>query len=344
MATNDTDVPASDDETEGGSYRASGTLAIVAVLLAGLFLGLSASSGEDTDPVGIVASDSTDRFSGVAPSRMVLGHLKLRDTVYTTDSLYLELNLVHQRVTVHHRGGGMNSYPVSSGTPYIREGMATPPGLYTVQSMTPMAISRQFNNARLHHWIGIQGGIGFHGLDGTGYYGHLGVRPSSHGCVRMSKADIKEMYRIVHPGALILVHRGEPARVVAFCDPGDTIRATLIDSANVFNRNLGRDRLRSLLAGMAWIDPQPRVVHLAHQRLRWGLEVGSADRIPKQKLPDSYTAVGAAALVPVAAADFADRAAFFRMRRDAEERARRIVQLHQSEWSKEKAAEPEYGE
>jgi hypothetical protein len=213
--------------------------------------------------------------------------LRPLDTVYTTDSVYLEVNLDRQNVTVHRRGGESRSFLISSGTPYIREGMSTPTGIFTVQNMTPMALSRQFNNARLHHWIGVQGGVGFHGLDGTGYYGYLGKRPSSHGCMRMAKDQIREMYGMVHPGALIMVHDGSPARVVAFCDADDTVGAQVIDSAAVYNRNLGKERMQTLMSGRLWVDPQPRLVHLARQRFRWGMQMGDANRIPRQQIPET---------------------------------------------------------
>lgn len=93
------------------------------------------------------------------------------------------------------------------------------------------------------------------------------------------------MYKLVHPGALIMVHHGNPARIVAFCNPADTADATLIDSANVHNRSLGRERLRALYAGRIWTDAPPRLVHLARQRLRWGMEIGEAGKIPKQEIP-----------------------------------------------------------
>lgn len=219
------------------------------------------------------------------PPTAVLSHMRPRDTVFTTDSLYLEVNLKKQNVTVHFRDGASRTFLVSSGNPAISDGIATPAGLFTVQNMVPMAISKQFNDARLHHWIGVQGGVGFHGLDGSGYYGYLGVRPSSHGCLRMSKEEIATMYKLVHPGALIMVHSGSPARVVAFCAPTDTADALLIDSAAVHNRNLGKERLRSLYAGRIWTDAPPRLVHIARQRLRWGMEIGEAGKIPKQEIP-----------------------------------------------------------
>ena len=94
------------------------------------------------------------------------------------------------------------------------------------------------------------------------------------------------MYRLIHPGALITVHYGEPARVIAFCDIDDTAGAELIDSTSVFNRKLGSNRLQTLLDGKMWVDPQPRLVHLARQRLRWGMSMADVKRIPKQQIPE----------------------------------------------------------
>ncbi|HVK38725.1 MAG TPA: L,D-transpeptidase [Candidatus Kapabacteria bacterium] len=345
MSTSDT--PSSERSTAPSTtdrvYRMLGTVAIVSIAFIGGLLvvltgGADGSVVEAAEPGD---GDTSGMHSGVGPSRMVLGHLKLRDTVYTTDSVYLEVNLTKQNVTVHRRGEDPATFLVSSGNPYIREGMSTPMGVFTVQNMTPMALSKQFNNARLHNWIGVQGGVGFHGLDGSGYYGYLGVRPSSHGCLRMAREAIKTMYSMVHPGALIMVHGGDPARVVAFCEPRDTAGATLIDSASVFNRALGRERLTTLMEGRALLEPQPRLVHLAKQRLRWGMEIGRAARIPRQRLPETFSLAGADAILAAGVADVADRPMLGRWRADALRRAEEHVRSERTAWRKE--GEPAYG-
>jgi len=288
----DMDEDASEERRER-VYRSVGILAAVGLAA---FLGMAILI--NTADTGVVTAytihpDSSDAAHSeeeksnlsVPPPAVVLSSYRPRDTVYTTDSVYLEVNLKKQNVTVHFRDGSSRTFLISSGNPYIREGMATPMGIFTVQNMVTMALSKQFNNARLHNWIGVQGGVGFHGLDGSGYYGYLGVRPSSHGCMRMSKEEIAKMYKLVHPGALIMVHGENPARVVAFCNPADTMGAVLIDSAAVHNRSLGRERLHALYEGRFWTDAPPRLVHMARQRLRWGMEIGDAGKIRKQKLP-----------------------------------------------------------
>jgi hypothetical protein len=324
-------------------YRMLGSIAIVCIVMIGGLLVVLAggSDGSIVTAAEHDTDDSTAKHSGLAPSRLVLSHLKLRDTVYTTDSVYLEVNLTKQNVTVHRRSGESRTFLVSSGNPYIREGMSTPMGVFTVQNMTPMALSRQFNNARLHHWIGVQGGVGFHGLDGSGYYGYLGVRPSSHGCLRMAREAIKDMYRLVHPGALIMVHGGDPARVVAFCDVRDTIGAELIDSASVFNRALGKERLQRLMDGRAWLEPAPRLVHLANQRLRWGMEIGKGSKIPRQKLPETVSLEGAEQLLASSVSDVTDRPVLGRWRASALARAEEHVASQRTAWKDE--PEPEYG-
>ncbi|MBS1913664.1 MAG: L,D-transpeptidase [Bacteroidetes bacterium] len=277
------------DEDTDRRQRAMGLAIVAGLLVVAGFAVLIGSLPEPTQASAAVAVAKGERRaqggSGITPPDMVLSHMRPLDTVYTTDSLYLDVNLAKQHVTVHFRNGNDRTFRISSGTPALKEGIATPTGMFTIQNMTPMAISKEFNDARLHHWIGIQGGVGFHGLDGNGYYGNLGVRPSSHGCVRMSREEIADMYKLVHPGALIMVHYGTPARVVAFGDPADTADALLIDSAAVYNRHLGHERMQALMSGQFWTKPQPRFVHLAHQRVRWGMEIGDSRHIPQQEVP-----------------------------------------------------------
>ncbi|MEO6048089.1 MAG: L,D-transpeptidase [Candidatus Kapaibacterium sp.] len=282
-----------DHQEEEVRYRSLGVAGIcgVVALIAGLFVFSGLSDDGIVTAYSLQADSITKARRGekeirITPAPMFLSRMKVMDTVYTTDSVYLDVDLKKQHVTVKNRNGAEQTFRISSGNPAIPEGIATPTGLFTVQGMQPMAISKQFHDAKLHHWIGIQGGVGFHGLDGNGYYGTLGVRPSSHGCVRMAREEVAEMYKMVHPGAMIIVHNGDPARVVAFCASKDTANATLIDSAAVYSHSLGKERLRNLYDGHYWSDPQPRLVHLAGQKFRWGMEIGDVKRIPKQEVPE----------------------------------------------------------
>lgn len=283
---NDDVDPAAADLMVGQNapYYRTLTLLILGGVALGVLLVNSLTGGESATAGGFDSAKMG--WPGIPYSRTVMSRALYLDTIYTTDSIYLDVDLNRQNVTIHRRDGAARTFRISSGSRFVRDGMETPTGVFTVQNKVPLAISKQFNDAKLYNWVGIQGGVGFHGLDGTGYYGQLGVRPSSHGCVRMSREEIEVMYSMVHPGALILVHKETPARVVAFCAPNDTVGACVIDSAAVYDPRLGNDRLRSILRGNAWTDPRPRMVHLAGQRLRWGMAIGAAARIPRQHLPD----------------------------------------------------------
>lgn len=268
------------EETGGTPLSFRGVMAgTMLLVLFGGFLALTGSV-----PQGI-APDPVDRAAGLRPSTLIEGHRDIRDTLYTTDSVWLDVDLERQVVTVRTRSGASHQFLISSGTPFISDGMATPTGIYTVQNKVPMAISRQFNDARLHNWIGVYGGVGFHGLDGTGYYGYLGKRPSSHGCIRMARDEIKEMYDMIHVGAPILVRNGETARVIAFCDPADTVGADVIDSVRARARGLGQKRVEALYGGELLQENIPPLVHLAGTRVDWRIESGERSRIPRQMIP-----------------------------------------------------------
>lgn len=144
----------------------------------------------------------------------------LRDTVYTDKDKYLELRIDEQILYVHYRDGHIKEYPVSSGNKYLSKGIESRPGLFAIFMKEELHLSSQFNDAKMYYYMPYNMGIGFHGLGGTGYYGHLGVRPSSHGCIRMRTADAKELFSECELGTLVLSHRGSSARVVAFAPEG----------------------------------------------------------------------------------------------------------------------------
>ena len=247
-----------------------------------LFYVLSAGSFDVTGSTTSMTPVSVTH--GIASAGMIQRFQDVQDTLFTTDSVYLVVDLQKQDVTVHKRDKRPVTFLISSGNPWIHEGMATPTGIFTVQNKVPMAISRQFNDARLHHWIGVNGGIGFHGLDGNGYYGYLGKRPSSHGCLRMAREDIREMYNMIHVGAPILVRNGEPARVVAFCDEESVADGYVIDSSNATVRGIGKERIAALYNGQFFVEPTQPLVHLAGTRVSWHIDAGLKSRIPRQRI------------------------------------------------------------
>ena len=178
---------------------------IFPVLFAGVF-GLSLMN---TD------ADKTERYSygKIHPHKAYYEYLPLRDTVYILSDKYILVSLKHQNATMYFRNDSSFTFKISSGNGNLNKGIFTPTGIYTVQSRSTVAISKQFENCELYNWVGFNGNIGFHGLKGNGYYWNLGVRASSHGCVRMSREDGEILYKKAKIGTPVMVYDDEPARV-----------------------------------------------------------------------------------------------------------------------------------
>ncbi len=151
----------------------------------------------------------------------ILEFIPLRDTVYILSDKYISISLNEQKAVLHYRGDSVFTYKISSGTSRISKGVDTREGIYTVQLMARAAESRQFNNCKLLWWIGFNLNIGFHGLTTNSYYRHLGVKPTSHGCVRISREDGEDLYQRVSRGTPVLVYDSIPARIFAFADKSD---------------------------------------------------------------------------------------------------------------------------
>lgn len=212
----------------------------------------------------------------------------LRDTVYTLSPWYLELNLQRQRLYLRKQTGEVYEFKVSSGAPWVREGMETPTGLFTLQSKAVRAISRQFDNTPMLYWMGFFGNVGFHALETDGYYRHLGQRASSHGCVRLSREDARLLYRLLPRGTPVLVYKEEPARVLAFLDfkDFDPGRDWLLGPGDPAQEQLLRTRLERLYRGQSSAQLSHRLVLDGHTVLRpGGYPVGEARLIPPSLPP-----------------------------------------------------------
>jgi hypothetical protein len=208
---------------------------------------------------------------------------ELRDTVYTDKDIYLELRIDEQRVYVHYRNGKVKSYPVSTGNKFLNKGIESRPGLFAIFLKEELHLSSQFDDAKMFYYMPFNMGIGFHSLAGTGYYGNLGVRPSSHGCIRMAAADVKEMFKECPVGTLVLVHRGNTARVIAFAPEGfkNEREYTKDDYMNLLAYNLN-----SLYQGKYFINPPKRFIIDPAIIPRIGYYIGTTDDIPeKQQIP-----------------------------------------------------------
>ena len=163
-------------------YRYFGILPVVLILV----FALSLFSENNVSGVEYLISRET------ANTGYYFSYIPTKDTVYLLGDNYIEIVLKKQRAILNRKNDSAIIYKISSGNDKIPKGQETPDGLYTVQSKSPMAISKQFKNAELYHWIGYNGNVGFHGLKGNGYYNTLGIRPSSHGCVRIAREDAED--------------------------------------------------------------------------------------------------------------------------------------------------------
>lgn len=140
----------------------------------------------------------------------------IKDTVYTDKDTWLELRIDLQMLYQHWRDGRVVKYPISSGNKFLDRSIESRPGLFAIFVKEERHESSQYNNAEMYHFMPFNQGIGFHSLNGTGYYGNLGVRPSSHGCIRMRHDDVKKLFKESPLGTIVLAHKGYSARTIGF--------------------------------------------------------------------------------------------------------------------------------
>ncbi len=213
----------------------------------------------------------------------------LRDTVYTDANLWLELRIDKQTLYVHYKDGHTKTYPISTGNKALNKGIESRPGLFAIFYKEELHLSSQFDDAKMFYYQPFNMGIGFHGLAGTGYYGNLGVRPSSHGCIRMRTEDAKVLFKETTIGNLVLVHRGATARVVAFAPEGfkNDAQYTKEDYMNMLAYNLG-----SICEGNYFVYPPKRFIMDGTVIPKYGINVRSSDEISeKQFLPVYFSSI-----------------------------------------------------
>ena len=128
-----------------------------------------------------------------------------------SDRAYLVVNLHLRRVYLFDRGLPVGSYRVGIGQP----GWETPTGSFSVTNklenptwrhpLTEVEIQPSEANPLGDRWIEFfasdQGAIGFHGTNQLATVGQA----VSHGCLRMSNADVRELYDWVEEGMSVRV-------------------------------------------------------------------------------------------------------------------------------------------
>jgi lipoprotein-anchoring transpeptidase ErfK/SrfK len=128
-----------------------------------------------------------------------------------TDEVHLLLKLGERRVYVYRGDQLLNKYPVAVG----KKKWETPQGDWKVELMlknpgwTNFKTGEQLapgpDNPLGQRWIGFwndgKDEIGFHGTTNLSSIG----KAASHGCVRMSNKNVKELFKIVKVGTVVQV-------------------------------------------------------------------------------------------------------------------------------------------
>jgi hypothetical protein len=197
------------------------------ILFVFLGMGLLEKQGnnyyEDSDLSGFTESSeikyikSQNKFNILSQEDLSKG---IKDTVYTTLNCWLELRINQQMLYQHFRDGKVVRYPISTGNKYLNRSIESRPGLFAIFYKELHHESSQYDNADMYHFMPFNQGIGFHSLNGTGYYGNLGKAPSSHGCIRMRHEDAEKLFKECPIGTLVLAHKGYSSRYVAFAPEG----------------------------------------------------------------------------------------------------------------------------
>lgn len=254
------------------------------LLLVNEYFNGSATAGE---------AEETLLYKASAMPAFKFSYLPVKDTIYVLGDAYIELCLKTQIARLYIRDGDTVEFPISSGTSGISKGIDTPEGIYTVQSKSPKAVSKQFNNAELFNWIGFSGNVGFHGLKGNGYYSYLGARPSSHGCVRISREDGEKLYRKVRLGTPIMAYNEEPAFAFRFANVTEfsAVSDILLVSRNKGTERLLDRRLNNFYQGKANLKNYGRLFIDGATVLRpGGYKVGRNEKIARKQdifIPES---------------------------------------------------------
>jgi hypothetical protein len=119
-----------------------------------------------------------------------------------------------------------------------------------------------------------------HALRTKGYYRHLGKKNVSHGCVRVSREDAKEIFDIIKIGTPVLVHNSENAVTVAF---GDTAENYNYYSFNEL-RKLLPERYSAIYNGRYFMDNKEKIIIDENNVDASGLPIGNVENIPTEQI------------------------------------------------------------
>lgn len=204
----------------------------------------------------------------------------LRDTLFTSADAFIEINLRTQRAVARYRGGSSYTFGVSTGTPRLFKGIDTTPGLYMVQAKSKRWYSSQFDSTLMLYWMPFNFGIGFHALSSSGYYKYLGEKPSSHGCVRISREDGQQLFETINTGTPVLVHSGDNAVTIGFTRPHENYNHFTYSEM----RKMVDDRLNRLYSGRYKLEVKDKLLLSRSNVTHSGLPLGYAENIPERQV------------------------------------------------------------
>lgn len=124
-----------------------------------------------------------------------------------TEGKYIEVNLSEQKMYTFEDDLVVGTFRVSTG----KWSMPTPEGEFEINSKIDVAYSSRYN-LYMPNWMAFIGSkYGIHGLP---YWAsgqvegedHLG-KPVSHGCIRLSHADIETVYNWAEVGTKVFIHQ-----------------------------------------------------------------------------------------------------------------------------------------
>ena len=111
----------------------------------------------------------------------------------------------------------------------------------------------------------------------TGIYGKKNV---SHGCVRVSREDAKEIFNFTERGTPVLVHNDKSAVTVAF---GDTLKAYNYYSFSELRKLLPK-RYSAIYNGRYFIDNMENIIIDENNVNASGLSIGNVENIPTKQI------------------------------------------------------------
>ncbi len=236
-------------------------------------------------------ADEPERISQIKQSLSFnelknLSFRKIIDTVYTLSDYFVEIDLSIQLGYLHSRYDSVKTFKISTGTKEIKDGVETNTGIFVIQHKAKKWYSTQFDSTLMLHWMGFNYGIGFHALAGKSYYKYLGNRTSSHGCVRVSREDAKELFSKLEYGAPVLVHKGKTAIRISFAEKNSGYYK-FYDNESL-QKELKR-RLTHLYEGSYLTFVNEKIIINQQNITHQGLSIGDINKVPiRQKILPEY--------------------------------------------------------